>query len=358
MLNKFKKNIKRIIKYLLFYVSPAYRILFNKSQILQERYENLENECNYLKNEINMLRGLVNNNDREIRTYITDTQNNDREIRTYITDTQNNYFEALFRTVQFPILRNFEVHLAEHCNLNCFGCNHYSPLANEEYLSIDKFTDDFARMFELTQGNVEYINLLGGEPLLNNDIIIYIEIARRYFLNSRINVVTNGLLILQKNDNFFDICHKNKIVLCITKYPGIQWDKVEKYVASHNIMLEYWEDKPNCKHSWYFPLDLSGKQNAKENFLQCRDANSCIFLRKGRLFTCVIPPNIYHFNKYFGKNLTVSDEDSIDIYQARELREILDFLSKPIPFCRYCRVNDRRFDLQWKKSSKRIEEWT
>ena len=27
-----------------------------------------------------------------------------------------------------------EVHLAEHCNLNCKGCSHFSPLAEKEFI--------------------------------------------------------------------------------------------------------------------------------------------------------------------------------------------------------------------------------
>lgn len=32
----------------------------------------------------------------------------------------------------------FDVHLVEHCNLNCRYCGHYSPLAKEEYLAPDE----------------------------------------------------------------------------------------------------------------------------------------------------------------------------------------------------------------------------
>ena len=40
----------------------------------------------------------------------------------------------------------FEIHLAEHCNLNCKCCNNFSPLANEEYLNYDIFLRDIQRM--------------------------------------------------------------------------------------------------------------------------------------------------------------------------------------------------------------------
>ena len=38
------------------------------------------------------------------------------------------------RIVRFGLNRrkmSFEIHLAEHCNLNCKGCDNYSPVAEE-----------------------------------------------------------------------------------------------------------------------------------------------------------------------------------------------------------------------------------
>jgi hypothetical protein len=53
----------------------------------------------------------------------------------------------------------------------------------------------------------------------------------------------------------------------------------------------------------------------------------------------------------------VPDSDSIDIYNASNIDEILDFLSKPITCCRYCMPNDDEL-IDWKVSKKEIEEWS
>jgi hypothetical protein len=65
-------------------------------------------------------------------------------------------------------LLRFDVHLAEHCNLRCIGCEHFSPLAKEEFLDIDSFKKDCIRLSELTNKDLEEMFLLGGEPLLNS----------------------------------------------------------------------------------------------------------------------------------------------------------------------------------------------
>ncbi|MDR1684840.1 MAG: hypothetical protein LBR82_00085 [Desulfovibrio sp.] len=187
------------------------------------------------------------------------------------------------------------------------------------------------------------------------------QASRKYFKNAHIQLFTNGLLLLQMDNSFWNACYTNNIAILATSYRGIQWDRIESKAAMQNVLLTYTSTYRDIiygeKLSWHFPLDLSGRQDARENFLRCGEANTCIFLRNGRLYTCVAPPNIHHFNKYFNTHLVVSDDDSIDIYKAKDIREILMFLSKLIPFCRYCRVKDRKFDLPWKKSNKDIHEW-
>jgi hypothetical protein len=57
-------------------------------------------------------------------------------------------------------------------------------------------------------------------------------------------------------------------------------------------------------------------------------------------------------------DLPISDRDSIDIYKAQSAQEIFEFLSKPIPFCKFCYVEKRSFGHKWERSQKDIREWT
>lgn len=90
---------------------------------------------------------------------------------------------------------------------------------------------------------------------------------------------------------------------------------------------------------------------------KCSHANNCIMLKDGWLYTCTVAPNIEHFNRKFGQTLYLSEKDSIDIYKAESIDEITKFLASPIPFCRYCNVNGREYDLEWGQSTKSISEW-
>jgi hypothetical protein len=104
-------------------------------------------------------------------------------------------------------------------------------------------------------------------------------------------------------------------------------------------------------------LSLEGRGNARKNWKDCMH-NCWTFLRNGRIYPCPFYANIRHFNRYFNKNLPLTDNDSIDIHQAGNMKEILRFLAKPIPACRYCDISAYTYGHQWAVSKKDISEWT
>ena len=131
---------------------------------------------------------------------------------------------------------HFEFHLAEHCNLNCIGCTHFSPLAEPEFLEVEDFRNDIERLSYLTGGNARFINLLGGEPLLHPEINSFFKIAREYFPEAKISIVTNGILLPQMDNCFWTSCRENKIVIAVTEYPiGFDYLSIRNKIRNENI---------------------------------------------------------------------------------------------------------------------------
>lgn len=261
----------------------------------------------------------------------------------------------LFPTKPVKLL---EFHIVEQCNLNCKSCIHFSPLAEEEFLDIKTFENDVKRLSEITDKQVETINILGGEPLLHKDILLFFDTARRYFPHSIIQLVTNGILLQTENDAFWNNCKKNKVLIAVSQYPiKTDWIKVRDTAKKFNVNIGFFS--ASKKHSqWHFPLDLNGKQNKYTNFINCQEANNCINVYKGKLFVCPIASNIRHFNKYFNKNIPLTNKDYLDIYSIKTVDEISKFCAKPTPICAYCKIKGRTFDNEWGISSKDIKEWT
>ncbi|MBW5396646.1 radical SAM protein, partial [Brachyspira pilosicoli] len=92
-------------------------------------------------------------------------------------------------------------------------------------------------------------------------------------------------------------------------------------------------------------------------FINCLGANNCIQLDNGKLFTCSISAYINYFNNYFNKNIPITEYDYIDIYKVNNYNEILFFLSKPIPLCKYCNNINWKTIGEWKISTKSIDEY-
>lgn len=271
---------------------------------------------------------------------------------------QKNTEQMLRRITPWAELK-FEVTLAEHCNLNCKYCDHFSPLAVPEIPDFNKFESDIHRLSTLFHHKAKRISLLGGEPLLNDEIIKYMVCTRKYFENARIDITTNGTLLFKMQEAFWNTCRELCIEIRITKYPiEFNYHDIEEKCTEENVKWYYFGDTSMCKYSHYFPLDVNGKQDARYSFLHCGLANNCITLHDGRLYTCSVIPNIVHFNRFFAQNLELTDRDSIDIYKCAKAEEVMDFLSRPVPFCRYCNIRCRTEGNEWGISKKEITEWT
>lgn len=257
---------------------------------------------------------------------------------------------------------HFEVHLVEHCNLHCKGCAHFSPLAKKEFLDLEKYEKDLKRLNELTNGEVQYIKLLGGEPLLHPKIEQAFDITRKYFAGCDVILITNGVKMCEMSSDFFENCKKNRIHIEITKYPiEFNYDVVIDRLEKEGVEYSYRGNTDTQeKKFWHLRLDLEGKQKPDESFNSCRWGNGAICLADGKLYSCVIPAYIRHFNNYFKKNLIVCENDYVDIYKANDEREICERLSKPMPFCKYCRVDDGNivYNEEYGHSKYVIEEWT
>lgn len=247
--------------------------------------------------------------------------------------------------------------VTDHCNLNCQCCDCGSPIAEPNNMTIESFTNDIIQLKKLTEGTIGRIILSGGDPLLNPNILEMCEIAQNHFPNTTIRLQTNGILLENKAEKFWKELSKNRVKLVCTKYPiKVNFTVIEKKCKQYNIDFSYF-DCQTIKTTYFIPFDPEGKQDEKENFLNCFHANDCINIRNGKICTCTPAANAHHFNKYFKENMEICDKNFINIYDAKNIEEILAFLAKPIPFCKYCNVKGRKYNIPWKVSEKKKTEW-
>lgn len=254
----------------------------------------------------------------------------------------------------------FSVHIVEHCNLNCRGCYHFSSIAAEEYLKIEEYEKDMQRLGELFHGEMEEIFIMGGEPLLHPEVEKFFEITRRYFPIGKIKMLSNGILLENMTDKFWNIVNETETEIWVTKYPvNLDWARIEEIALDKGIKIHYFNEEP-VRTLGHQPIDITGGRDYVANFDGCYRANQCILLEQGKIYTCFVSAESRHFNKFFGMELSVSKEDYTDIYEVESGRELLENLTKPTPFCRYCNRNDVDVfgRMPWETTRRRMEEWT
>ena len=266
------------------------------------------------------------------------------------------------KVVPLDHIPQVSIHLVDHCNLNCKSCSHFSCLARagDFELKLADFKRDIFRLRKITRGNVKILELYGGEPLLHPDVIPYMKYARLAFPKSLIRFITNGILLPQQKPDFWQAAHRYSILISPTKYPiHVDWETVNELAQKYNVALDFFGGTGYCQKTLYHkPLDILGRQNGAESFINCQHTR-CINLYRGRLYHCPIVAYIHYFNRQFGTNLRPCAADSLDIYNKHlHPHDVFNYCARPIPFCRYCFSRATTHGHPWEPTKKDISEWT
>jgi MoaA/NifB/PqqE/SkfB family radical SAM enzyme len=252
------------------------------------------------------------------------------------------------------------VYAVQHCNLNCKCCTAFSPIAEKNFLNIESYKRDMAKLAELTGNRLSSFYVTGGEPLLHPQIMEIFSIARRYFPETEVYFMTNGLLLLKMAESFWENLKENHIAINLSRYPiPIDVDKIREKTKVYNVKFDYvgGSDVP-VKSMWKYPLDIEGKQTLGRSYKICTQINRCVTMKDGIIYPCNTIAGIEHFNKYFNKNLEVSPEDILELSRVKDIQEVYEFLYSPKPFCKYCNRKGVKFGITYGNSKKDIGEWT
>lgn len=251
---------------------------------------------------------------------------------------------------------NIDYHIVENCNLNCVGCLHFSPIAEKEYIPIEKLEKELKILVEKLGSQLKSIKLLGGEPLLHPEIKRAMKVTRETLGNDvDVLLLTNGILLTQMDEEFWNICRKCNIIIGVSEYPiKVNYDMLKELSMQHFVEFitfayrdEFWKWKILDKK-----LPLLRKWS---NFFWCPLANSCHTYRNERVYTCCVAAHIHHFEKKFYPTGGGYDKETNSI--SINSRRIGRFLSRPIPMCRYCGIEKNVLFQKWKHSEGKIEEW-
>ena len=215
--------------------------------------------------------------------------------------------------------------ITDNCNLKCAGCDHFAPLVNKVYMyPLDKFEINMKQLSKVTKGNVKRINIAGGEPLLNKNVLEYVKIAISFFPNSRLELRTNGTLLKYKNENFFNELNSQSCYIRVSDY---------RFNRKKNNFLTI--DKTT-----FFTHYLSRIPDSLENICGCyKDFTHAIPLidEDGNFYYCLFTYVIKYYNNFFNTDIPIVkglDYNNIFDDDFIEKSNYLQHVKKP--FCYYC----------------------
>lgn len=250
-----------------------------------------------------------------------------------------------------PILKTLETNIMDGCNLNCKGCSHFSNLFTKEaHIPFENFCDDLKEISD--HAFIAQLNLLGGEALLNERLTDYLDYARMMLPFSEIEIVSNGLLVPQQKETFFECCRKNSICISISGYKPtlLMKEKIRDVLEQNHVDYFFRQDVISFGKN----IDLRGEAKPEEAFKRCRES-SCHFFRGGKIYKC---PFAALGNKFFRHyDLDIRLNSGTDIFEpGLDWDKLIMCLERnPVEACRYCGEEER---MEWEtENNPKPEDW-
>jgi hypothetical protein len=271
--------------------------------------------------------------------------------------------------------KKFGIHYAEFyithvCNLACQGCNRFN---NYKFSGFQKW-DDYKEIYSqwAKELNISSITILGGEPLLNPDFMLWFRGIRKLWPDKHLLTVTNAYR-LNKIDGLYEFLLENKENTFISvgihnkKSKSLIMNNVKQFLQEP-IQFVFEKDHDYCEwiiatdangikikieYNWWFHQGALIKDPEQPKFtLHQSDVTKahnlchskhCYHFMDGKLYKCGAVALFPEFAKQYEVTLSPEDQQLMNSYQPLTIsdsdqrkQEFLDNLSNAIPQCRFC----------------------
>lgn len=292
------------------------------------------------------------------------SENEFKKVKKHVNDTSKLYFfntnyfasgnipydpqKLLFGYNEYRFLDKIQIPIAEHCNLNCNRCYHFSNLQNQEkFYDFEIFKSDLKCLkdfgFEINE-----IRFLGGEPLLSDELFDFIELASSIFPYTNMKIITNGVKLINFSDEYLNKIKDSKAIISISVYPPVMKyiDSIESKLINKNIPYEIF------RVGNVFNKILMEEEN--KNFVStAEECEKCIMIYNGVVTRCAPSIFINIFNEKLDCNFPEEEFDRVYDFDSR--REMLQYLDRPFELCHYCMGDSDPIGYEWERTdSKRL----
>ena len=162
-------------------------------------------------------------------------------------------------------------YISHTCNLSCKNClsyNNFNISGHERWSDNEDYVRRWGELVE-----IEDLSIIGGEPLGNPDLDLWVKGVRKHFDTTDFKICTNGTQINQWIDNLHEWTDLGVVLEIHTHDPTqvtAMWQNLRK-VYGNNI--KYVKGVDYTSNSYYDSYDWVGLVNDRVVVLQANDMN-------------------------------------------------------------------------------------
>ena len=254
-------------------------------------------------------------------------------------------------------LDTMEIHVAEHCNLNCKNCSMFCGLVETcDFPCYQEFEEGIKQLKNFFP-HIKKFRIIGGEPLLNPELDKYICLIRNVYPYTDIRLISNGILVTKMSDQLIQTIIDNDVTFIVTQYISLKHsiDEINRFLSKTGIRYIVTEAVLEFQKIY----NALGDSDIDENFYRCHWKGSCATMYGTKIATCYVPFVIHYFSDKF--NLAIEETGKIDLMEeGLTAQEIIKRMHTPFDMCRYCapKVNWTEWERLPDKNNTTIQDWS
>ena len=253
-----------------------------------------------------------------------------------------------------PMFDYIETHVMNGCNMKCKGCTHFSNLFDtNDMVPFESFSCSMRKLIKVC--TINEIRLLGGEPLLNKNILEYVKETVSCFPNADVRIVTNGILLSQCSLDLLSYMKEHDVLFNISWYSKIKEkkQKIEEMLKKKGVRFFSYLPEVNM-----FSRCLTDKavHDAYISQNNCDQAMCHIYVGT-KIYKCPMAAYIYKFNDKYQMHYPVNEFIDIEVATTDQLWQFAEMGEfRPIELCKFC--NEKPQSFKWERSENpEKEEW-
>ena len=254
-------------------------------------------------------------------------------------------------------LETMEIHVAEHCNLNCKNCSMFCGLVETcDFPCYQEFEEGIKQLKNFFP-HIKKFRIIGGEPLLNPELDKYICLIRNVYPYTDIRLISNGILVTKMSDQLIQTIIDNDVTFIVTQYISLKHsiDEINRFLSKTGIRYIVTEAVLEFQKIY----NALGDSDIDENFYRCHWKGSCATMYGTKIATCYVPFVIHYFSDKF--NLAIEETGKIDLMEeGLTAQEIIKRMHTPFDMCRYCapKGNWTEWERLPDKNNTTIQDWS